>query len=487
MRFQRCILQSFDTPRFRNDDREWLRRRNGEPLETLLSHKLALARAEALLNLGFGREIVVPAGQIADSQGFEDVFMSVNAAYFPRMDKIDRAFESAGLPRWRPFRVALEDRTMENYQGFLDRYEYTGAPMTLLEINGESIDREMATKALFETAISHFRDGDFEALGALMEQATGRIGFSEFSRDVAAYFSLAVPVYADENAPRIGTAEYAGLFRSRLERVDPDTLGLADAKETLEPVKQIEHDLAQHGLTGLRGNWYVYRKAFGENWPLARAYLDFRLFVNLSRLFDVDHPIFVSQAFEAERYGHSLILGPKFDVRDEVIPERDLRLAGFTGRVAERINWDGLFELFCEPQFIASLKAMTVAATGGPGSGPGYAMAIRAHGSLLADKASDVFRVDVASGRIGAAGAETASQQILHAIEPAMAKDSTSDEAAEMHRSTMFGLHDIGNAYAHASIAPLDETGAFNLGLEAADAMLNYIVKPYRDVVLLGR
>ena len=304
-RYQRCLLQSFDTPRFRSDDGEWLHRSDGEPLITSMQQKLALARAEALLNICFGREILVPAGQIADSLGFETVFREVYAAYKPRRNAIAFACQKLGMPEWRPFRVGIEDPNVTDYVSFTKSYNYTGADLVLLQINGLDAGETIQTKELITKAVELFSQAEFEELGTLIRTYTNREGMAELAREVYDYFDPLATAHAMPGVPRVLTSEYAELFRRRLEDERITGRGISDARESLDIVAQIESDLIQHSLQGLRGNWYVYRHKFGTNWPLARAYLDFRLFMNLSRLYQVDHPILVSQVFEYGRFfGH---------------------------------------------------------------------------------------------------------------------------------------------------------------------------------------
>lgn len=487
-RFQTCLLQSFDTPRFREDDRQWLVTRDGSPLATPMSQKIALARAEALLAVCFGREIVVPAGQVADSPGFQAIFTEIMDAYTPQRAAIREAFARAGMPEWRPFRLGIENAGLRDYQGFTRSYRYTGAPMVLLEVTGGDIDREERTRQLLETAGGLFNQHRYEELGDLMLDHTGRENYGRFARTVAGYFDETTSLVADAGRPEIGTSAYAHLFRARLGQDDLTGIDPAEVAQILGSVERIEAILAQQNLTGLRGNWYLFRKDFGASWQLARAYLDFRLFMNLARLYGIDHPILVSQAVEAGRYDHSLMLGPRFRPGADGTPARDTRILRLAGRLVNRVKWDEVFEMVADPRFIRSIVRMNrYYFDPDPASAADYQDLIRAHGAFLGSHAADFLTMDVPDGRVAPTLEEPAamSETMVDAVEASMVVRDTPGEAAQTYASGMAGMnegemHEGDRAFAMAAIAPLDRKGAFNIGLEAADYMLNYYFKPYR-------
>lgn len=489
LRYQRCILQSFDTPRYREDDRKWLLMRSGEPLITPMTQKIALARAEALLALCFGREILVPAGQIADSPGFQAIFTEIMAAYLPRRAEIKASLASQGMPEWRPFRLGLEKPQTKDYAGFTRAYEYTGAPLVLMEMAGEDMYREEATRKLLERAISLFNQDEFDELGTLMLDNAKREDYGEFARTVKGYFDESASVIADKDTPQIGTSEYARLFQARLNQEDLVGIDPGEVEQILGSVERIEAILKEKGFAGFRGNWYVFRKDFGSSWQLARAYLDFRLFMNLSRLYEIDHPILVSQAIEANRYDHSLMLGPRFRSDADGSLERDARLLKLAGRLVNRVKWNDVFDMFLDSRFVKNLKKMNqFYFDSDPDSAEDYQDLVRAHGAFLGRHATDFLDVDPAEGKIAPAGDPTNSdgELVVDAIDGTMLVSNDPAEAAEVYESAMEGMGPMDKAFAMAAIAPLDCKGAFNVGQDGADYMLNYYFKPYRFALSRG-
>ncbi|CAN5502907.1 hypothetical protein BH10PSE12_BH10PSE12_08480 [soil metagenome] len=480
-RHQACILQSFDTPRFRTDDSEWLKRTDGEPLITSLDQKVALARAEALLAICFGREIVVPAGQVADSQGFEEVFNEIYAAYKPRQQAIKAACERVKLPEWRPFRLGLERPELRDYVGFTQSYRYTGADMVLLTINDENVDKEKATAAFFQEAVKLFGQQEFSALGDLMRTKAKRDNFEPFARNIHAYFDPSASVFADPHVPEVSTGEYASLFRSRLEDARLAGRGLDLARDALDIVTQIESDLKQHGLEGFRGNWYIYRKKFKDTWPLARAYLDFRLFMNLARIYDIDHPILVSQAFEYGVFDHSLFLGPKFGASEQDSPDREVDLLKLAACTSQGVNWDEVLEMFLDDDFLRSIRIMNRSFfSKDPDDSSEYTHHLHGHAGLLARKAQTFLKVDAPQGRVGSKSDASATQVMIDAVDAVSQPDAFSTAAQSALDSVSFGTKTSPRGGALIAIAPVDASGNFNLGDRMADQMLNYYIKPYR-------
>jgi serine/threonine protein kinase len=484
LRYQSCMLQSFDTPRFREDDKDWLRTRDNLPLATEMPQKLALARAEALLAICFGREIVVPAGQIADSPGFQAIFMEIMAAYLPKRHTIDAAFARHGLPDWRPFRVGLAQAGYGDYAGFTRAYRYTGAPLVLLEVTGGDADREAQTREVLETAIRLFNEGEFDQLGAYILKRTGRENYGAFTRTVSGYFDKQASIIARPDRPDIDTTEYAALFRARLLEegttgIDPEEVG-----RIMDNVTRIEAILAEKNLAGLRGNWYLFRKDFGASWQLARAYLDFRLYMNLAHQYTVDHPILVSQVVEANRYDHSIMMGPRFDAAGNDMPERDTRLMRLASQTVDRVKWDEVFEMFVDDRFIRHLVRMNRYYFGNDAyAAEEYQAEVRAHGAFLAAHATDFLKIDVAGGRVAASTMRTDAEPrdiIVDGIEGSMLTPQDPEDAEDIARSGQYGIGDSDYPRAAAAIAPLDRDGDFNFGHEAADYMLNYYFKPYR-------
>lgn len=121
------LIQSFDTARFHEDRFEEEERIN-------------LARTEVFMNLLYGREVVVPAGQIAESPAVFTLFREVMASYKQHPKNIPKK------ARWKPFRIALE-YNYRDYTDFVSRYEDVGAPMATLPL-GEQQRAEERKKAL---------------------------------------------------------------------------------------------------------------------------------------------------------------------------------------------------------------------------------------------------------------------------------------------------------------------------------------------------
>ena len=481
-RYQSCLLQSFDTARFRYDDREWLKRRNGAPLVTSTKQKIALARTEALLNICFGREIVVPAGQIADSPAFEAVFNEIHAAYAPRRIAIAEACARLRMPEWRPFRVGLENRSYVDYAGFTRAYRYTGADLVALAIEGEDAEREKQTGELLAEAAKLFGQGRFVELGDLIRTKTGRQGFEVFARSVSDYFDASASVFAEPGVPEVAKGEYAELFAARLGEQRTTGRGGELAIEMIEPTQRILSLLSAAGLKGYRGNWYFHRREFRQNWQLARAYLDFRLFMNLSRIYAIDHPILVSQVFEYGRYDHCVFLGPRFGQEREGDPRRETQLIELVGKVADRIDWDGVMEMFLDDHFLKNVALMTDHYFRGGVDDGFYQNLIQAHGAYLARHAGGFISVDLRTGLVSPAGGDgqTGDRDVfIQAVEASMRTDAATEMAAANYESVTHGMNE-GAGYALIAIAPLDADGLFNLGAEMADQLLNYYIKPYR-------
>ena len=129
LQYQSTLIQAFDPARFRPD-------RHGE------RSRLAEARTEVLLNLLFGREIVLPAGHIADSPAVATVYLEVMGA-FDRLP-LDRKFSV----RNKPFRIALEASYLD-YDDYVEKYVDVGSPVHHLPMRERRIAEERAN------ALSH--------------------------------------------------------------------------------------------------------------------------------------------------------------------------------------------------------------------------------------------------------------------------------------------------------------------------------------------
>jgi hypothetical protein len=110
--YHSTLIQAFDPVRLFSNRTEEARR-------------IMEARTEVLLNLLFGREVVLPAGQIADSPAVAVVYREVMLAF----DQLPPAKRER--IRAKPFRIALE-HGYEDYTDYVARYIDVGAPIIQL-------------------------------------------------------------------------------------------------------------------------------------------------------------------------------------------------------------------------------------------------------------------------------------------------------------------------------------------------------------------
>lgn len=475
--YQRTLLQSFDTARFQPSS---IQRSDGTLLTVDEHLKIALARTEALLSVAFGREIVVPAGQVAESPAFQVIFTEIAEPYAALADKIAAACKKERMQEpWRPFRLALERRSDHDYRGFTKNYEYTGAPLVLLKEAGENVDEHIAKGEAIKTLVKLFAEGRFEDL----QKKVKRRGYGEFARLVSDYFRPDKSVFATGDAAAIASTEYAKVFRSRLgdERVAGP--GIDEARQSLEAVDKVERLLEENGnkLSGLRGNWYVFQKDFGATWQLARAYLDMRLFVGLTRQYQVEHPVFISQEFEYGRFAHSLLLGPKVAAELATGKYDDDRLIRLATHFAEPIAWNKILELYTKPTFIRSIRRMNRAFYFG--SEIDYFDAMESHGILLDKWLTDVLSIDLARGQfVIRAPTQGAGEGLaIEGHEPtlddsARAEDNRGDDSP----LAAFGGGTLPQDKVATRVLQTRRDGGAVTGDEMKEAVIHYFVKPYR-------
>ncbi|HKO47353.1 MAG TPA: serine/threonine-protein kinase [Polyangiaceae bacterium] len=471
-RYQTCLLQSFDTARFQ---RSSVKREDGSPLSNAVPAKIALARTEALLNVLFGREIVVPAGQIADSPAFFALFRELIPHYEARRAQIAAASAKADLPLYKPMRLALEKRAMQDYAGFVRAYEYTGATLPLLDIVGKPEAEQTKDK----TKIEGFKHLFLAQQYAALEKAVGIDGYGEFARSVRGYFDDETAVFARAGIPEVSATDYREVFERRLRDDRISGVGIEEARATLPIVEKIQSDLRQTKAVGFRGNWYLYSTIFKEAWPLARAYLDFRLFVSLARQYGVDHPILISQEFEYGRYDHSLMLGPRFSQTVVALPY-DSTLMDLASHFASPIDWGAVFDLYAEPRFLQSIRHMNESYLSGKREHD-YVARVSEHGEVINRHLASVVSISSRGGRLClSAGPATSGATILYeAYDPIAGQRDVREQDRAMGR----GMSCFGDMHKNVSVGTLtsDQLGSPSIdGSKASKAILHYFAKPYR-------
>lgn len=479
IRYQRALLQSFDTARFQPSS---LKRRDGSELSTGLAAKVALARTEAALNLLFGREIVVPAGQIAESPAFVTIFMEIMSPFLESYATLTAAAcKNAGLPPFQPFRLALESRSMIDYEGFVREYRFTGAPLVLIRAaGGDGGERDKEAAARIDGFKKLFLARNFSGL----EAAVGQPGYGDYAKTVASWFGPRTAVFARKDVAEVSANEYARFFDLRLRDEALVGEGVSEARASLDLVEEIEAVLREAEVSGYRGNWYRFAERFGEIWPLARAYLDTRLFLTLARQYDIDHPIFVTQEFEFGRFDHSLVLGPRFAANLDGGDESPLLQVA--SHFADPVNWSAILELYLNDRFLRSVRRLTrhfFDRT--PASDERYIEDIESHGDLLARLLGDVLAFETSSGRLSVRpiGSDGGVSMSYEAYDPVGL--SSELRSKDLIATESFFVDGRLPDKEHTAIKTLqtdkDGRGAFSDA--AAATVLHYYAKPYRSFV----
>lgn len=470
-RFQRALLQSFDTARFQKTS---IKSVSSDAFKVASDAKIALARTEAALNILFGREIVVPAGQIAESPAFFTLYNEMMSPFLADFrSRIDLAFDRAGLPPFQPFRLALERKEMVDYVGFAQTYEYTGAPLIITDhIEGAS-DYETDQKNKIEGFKKLFLSQNYD----ILEKAVGKDGFADFARSVRSYFTSPTAIFARRDIPPASANEYALVFQRRLNDERVSGAGVSEARASLGLVEEIETKLRESNASGYRGNWYLFAKDFNDVWPLARAYLDTRLFITLSRQYEVDHPILITQELEYGRYDHSLFLGPRFSA--EMSEGDRSHLLEISAGMTAPINWSEIFQLFLDPEFIGSVRRMTkFYFSRTTHDEEDYLDAVTRHGEILEKKLNISLSFSRTDGRLTiAAGDEVMSYDSYDQVGRS-GKNKIRDQIAAESLLEPFGAHPNDRAAVRTLIS--NSAGlTHGFGREGAQAILQYYAKPY--------
>lgn len=320
------LVQSFDTARFHEDRFEE-------------DERINLARTETFLNLLYGREIVIPAGQIAESPAVSALFREVMSAYKAHRKNIPE------FARWRPFRIALEPE-FRDYKDYVGKYEDIGAPMAMLPLDEQQKAQER------DLALSHlkqlFLDGKYRELAKLIR----RDEYEEYAELVADYFLEPTAIRPMRSGVPQGTADFVNTFRNRLGQV-PEEKRDADALPEIESV--IPYFEEQRSGSGFRGVWYANRERFGDSWELARVWLDQALYFTLAERYGVEHPVYVTQDLERGRFDPQVVLGFNTPEDGELVrPELPNEVARLP-----KLSWDVVWDVLADEGFHRRVDRLT--------------------------------------------------------------------------------------------------------------------------------
>jgi hypothetical protein len=477
--YQTAIIQSLDSARFQ--DSSFLSSA-GEQRDNTVEQKIALARTEVFLNLMFGREIVLPAGHIADSEAIFAILSEVIGLYQDNFrERIDQACQSDGMPLWRPFRIAIEDSSnRDGYMGFVQRYKYTGAPLPLLQAADRSDARDF--EEIKKTGVNKVRNlflgGDYEGL----ETTLRKPGYAAYAARVAQYFTHDTCIFPVNGNAIESITGYAQVFKNHLDNDYVAGAGVKEARAKLPLVDKIRMDLAQfmehgvEGATGFRGNWYVYAKMFEEVWPLARGYLDAKLYLTLASQYNIDHPILISQAYEYGKYDHSLILGPRFGQSMTEQPKLDDGLKRLTSSLTGPLPWEQVFELYLDSRFRYGLKELNRAYRSNKLTD--YRYAIERHAGTIAGRLEGID-LDNRSGRLSLVASNAPTARMTLESYDAMIEARNNNETLVANGSSILPSYgDSSFNSAGISLLPLRHD-LMDLG-KGEPTLMHYFIKPLR-------
>lgn len=478
-RFQTAIIQSLDSARFH--DSAFLTS-EGFKQDNTLEQKVALAKTELFLNLMFGREVVIPAGHIADSKAVFQILKQALPIYMDDYQaRIDAACEAQAMPRFRPFKLAIDDpRNTQGYRGFVETYRYTGAPLPLLQAAGraDGWDYEQAKKEGVETVRRLFLARDYNALEATVREP----GYAQYAARVDRYFAHDTSQFAADRRPIEALTSYSEVFIRHLDNDWVSGAGVSEAKASLDVVAQAKSDFlrliekGEEDVTGFRGNWYIYGEQFRDVWPLARGYLDAKLYLSMADKYRIDHPVLVSQALEYGKFDHSLVLGPRFGEAMVEQPKLDAGLTQLSETAGEALPWEALFEAFLDEAFLNSLRFMSRAYDAG--NIPEYKYMVRQHAYLLCDLITSL-RVDVKRGEIMLAASASPKDGVqLSSYESQIEAGTRAAEFLDSGASIFppYGAGGFDGASTH--ILPF-QNGLKQIG-RGDPALIHYFIKPLR-------
>ncbi len=473
-RYQRCLLQAFDTARFqRKENVPQIKMESGDLLESDPRSKIALARAETLINFLLGREIVVPAGQVADSPAFMCIFNEVINAY-------NHLVAKKILPKslkWRPFRLALEKPEWDDYSGFVNEYHYTGAPTVILADSGNDEKQFKQNETMINNLIRLFADGEFKTLGEKRPDTKHIYGidYGIFASLVKSYFTRDVSVFKHKDSFGNFANDYADVYR---ERVFDKTLagkGLDLARGHKDLVDHIEKELVSQECDHLRGNWYLYAKKFQEAWPLLRGYFDSRLFLSLASQYNVDHVSLISQELEYGKFDHSLVLGPRFS-SDFFESDDTTKLYSKIKTIFPdsdwNVDWIECLSIYSNKDFIRSVKRMNEVFYGNDINS--YADLLGAHVEIVNSALSNTLLLEKKTGALKILESKSKNGKIIHTSNDPIFLDAEHGNDAQKNALSYY------EAYKSNLTNKLD----VRLLLQQ-DSILFYSLKPYKMIATI--
>jgi len=473
-RYQRCLLQTFDTARFqRKENVPQIKMESGALLESDPKSKIALARAEALINFLLGREIIVPAGQVADSPAFMCIFYEVVNAYNYLVDNkiIPQSLQ------WRPFRLALEQPEWNDYAGFVKNYKYTGAPTVILADSGNDAKEFKKNEEIITDLIKLFAENEFKKLGENRPDTKHFYGidYGVFAKLVKSYFKRDVSVFKHRDSFGNLSNDYASVYRGRVfdETVTGNGLDIARGYGGL--VNHIEEELASQECGHLRGNWYLYAKKFQEAWPLIRGYFDSRLFLSLASQYNVDHISLISQELEYGKFDHSLVLGPRFSnnfFESDNMAKLYSKIKTIFPDSNWSIDWIEIISIYSNEKFVESVKAMNRYYY--ENDIETYAELLAKHVEIVNEIFSDILILEKETGALKILSAHEGEKQIIHASNEPVLLDTEYGENAKKNALSYY------EAYKSMLTNKLD----VRLLLQQ-DSILFYSLKPYKMVATI--
>lgn len=322
------LIQSFDTARFHDDRFEEEERIN-------------LARTEAFMNLLYGREVLIPAGHIADSPAVFRIFLEIMSSF----EKHQRDIPTRA--RWKPFRIALEP-DYADYADFVRKYRDEGAPMAQLPVDEKKRIEER--QKLIRELGGLFLEKDFDSL----EKKIQRPGFAEYSRLVSGYFDSNKAVRPIRNEITEASVDFKQTLLNRAESVGKEQQGFGFAEEIADTLPHVMDDRSRDNL---RGVWYANRDRFGASWELARIWLDQALYFGLAEKYGVEHPVYVTQDTERDRIDPQVVLG--YQTQDA--PGRGFDRPQLPNDIAKlpKLNWDVVWDVLTDEGFHYRIDDLT--------------------------------------------------------------------------------------------------------------------------------
>lgn len=336
----RTIIQSFDTARYHQD--------TPSDLKTDVAH----ARTEALMAILFGRTIVVPAGQVADSPAFIALFSEIMNA----QRKVRAALYAKSS--YRPFALGLES-DFKDYDDFVAGYSESAAPLV-------AIDEQARRKGEARTAqLNLMRQAYLERDFRKLDEA--HLGYGHFAELIATEFgkgSSSGAAVVTANRQRIYTGKPGGLaapVKALIGKLERKGIGRAVVEEIKAALTAVEADLNQSAASplldaaGLRGSWYARQARFGSSWDIARIWLDHALFREFTVRYDVQIPSYFLQEITPQDYDVHL---PLAFVGDSVVASMQKKLESSGPSIsaaAEKVDWEALWEMVADPKFQQSL------------------------------------------------------------------------------------------------------------------------------------